>query len=540
MSIGSSNPISLNFAFLACYSPLLDRLGAQAERYFKADPNTSLLKLRQFGELLAQTVAARLGVFTSHREEQGALLRRLRDQGVLGERALQLFHELRIAGNDANHAFGGDHRTALSHLKYARELGIWFQRSFARDAQFQPGPFIPPPDPEQETLALKEELQRLRAEAEAQRATILDARAAAEEAGRVAEAARLAVMEAAELRALAEQLLVETEKEAREVQARLEATQAAAVATPAPQIRQLVVQVQQADRNVFLDEAETRRLIDIQLRAAGWEADSETLSFGKGTRPEENRNLAIAEWPVKDGRADYALFVGLKAVAIAEAKRQSTDIPASVEQAKRYSRNYLVKGEESLPGGPWGEYRVPFVFATNGRPYLRQLETKSGIWFCDARRASNLSRALQGWHSPAELLELLRQDQDLAHGLLEQESFAVSLGLRDYQQRAILAVEAALAEDQRQLLLAMATGTGKTKVAIAMVYRLLTWSPQLAGNSGLWHFFFNLVPDLPEALAAGRKRLFLSYFYRRFCYDPQTISEAALDEYVRCFSAASG
>lgn len=80
MSSGSSNPNSLNFAFLSYYNPLLDRLGAQAERYFRDDPNTSLLKLRQFGELLAQTVAAKLGIFTSQREEQRELLRRLRDQ----------------------------------------------------------------------------------------------------------------------------------------------------------------------------------------------------------------------------------------------------------------------------------------------------------------------------------------------------------------------------------------------------------------------------------------------------------------------------
>ncbi len=464
---------SLNFAFLEYHNPLLDRLGAQAERYFKDDPNTSLLKLRQFGELLAQTTAAKLGVFTSQREEQNGLLRRLRDQDLLGERALQLFHELRIAGNDASHDFGGDHRIALSHLKYARELGIWFHRTFGHDPQFKPGPFVPPPDPRQETQALKVELERLRAEAAVQRGAIQDARAAEAAARSAAEAARLAAMEEAELRALAEQLLVETEKEAKEAQNLLEATQAAAVATPAPQIRQLVAQAQQADRKVFLDEAETRRLIDIQLRGAGWEADSETLIYARGTRPEQKRNLAIAEWPVEGGRADYALFVGLEVVAIVEAKRQSTDIPASVEQAKRYSRTYRIRGEESLSGGPWGEYQVPFVFATNGRPYLKQLETKSGIWFCDLRRPDNLSRALQGWYAPGELLELLQQDQDLAHDLLEQESFATSLGLRDYQQRAILAVEEALAEDRQQMLLAMATGTGKTKTAIILVYRLL-------------------------------------------------------------------
>ena len=42
-------------------------------------------------------------------------------------------------------------------------------------------------------------------------------------------------------------------------------------------------------------------------------------------------------------------------------------------------------GVESF-GGPWGEYVVPFVFSANGRPYLKQLETQSGIWFRDARR----------------------------------------------------------------------------------------------------------------------------------------------------------
>lgn len=473
MSSDSFSPLSLNFAFLVCHNPLLDRLGAQAERYFKDDPNTSLLKLRQFSELLAQTVAAKLGVFSSHREEQRELLRRLRDQGFLGERALQLFHELRIAGNDANHAFGGDHRTALSHLKYARELGVWFHRTFACNAQFQPGSFIPPPDPEQETSALKEELQRLRTEAESQRLALQDAQAAEEEAKRVADAARLAAMEEAELRVLAEQLLVETEKEAKETQSRLEAIQATAVGTSAQQIQQLVVQAQQADKKVFLDEAETRRIIDIQLRDAGWQADSETLIFSKGIRPQEKQNLAIAEWPVQGGRADYAIFVGLEVVAIVEAKRQATDIPASLEQAKRYSRAYQVKGDEILLGGSWNAYKVPFVFATNGRPYLKQLETKSGIWFCDVRRPSNLSRALQGWYAPEELVALLKQDQDSAHSLLKQENFAASLGLRDYQQQAILAVEAALAEDQRQILLAMATGTGKTKTAIVMVYRLL-------------------------------------------------------------------
>ena len=48
-----------NFDMLRPYEEQLWRLGALAERYFTEDPNTSLLKLRQFSELLAQSLAAR-------------------------------------------------------------------------------------------------------------------------------------------------------------------------------------------------------------------------------------------------------------------------------------------------------------------------------------------------------------------------------------------------------------------------------------------------------------------------------------------------
>jgi len=43
----------------------LVRLGMLAEKYFPEDPNTSILKLRQFSELLAQMIAIRIGVFES-------------------------------------------------------------------------------------------------------------------------------------------------------------------------------------------------------------------------------------------------------------------------------------------------------------------------------------------------------------------------------------------------------------------------------------------------------------------------------------------
>ncbi|WP_142839059.1 type I restriction endonuclease, partial [Klebsiella pneumoniae] len=70
-------------------------------------------------------------------------------------------------------------------------------------------------------------------------------------------------------------------------------------------------------RTLNLSEEESRFLIDAQLRKADWQADSKTLRFSKGERPEPGVNKAIAEWPTgkdetgKQGFADYVLFVGL-------------------------------------------------------------------------------------------------------------------------------------------------------------------------------------------------------------------------------------
>jgi type I restriction enzyme R subunit len=456
--------LSPNFDFLHRHEPRLVQLGTLAERYFKDDPCTCLIKLRQFAELLAQLTAAKAGLYEDDRESQRDLLRRLRDRNLVVGEVYAAFDQIRIEGNRATHDMVGTHRTALATLRYARRLGIWFHRNWGGDRSFKAGPFVPPPDPAQESVALQQELQRLRTEVERYQS-------AATQYQSVAASAQATAAAEAELRQLAETLLEEQDSELAAIKAHLEALQAAATEQPAPVQQETIAQA--AAQPLDLDEAETRQLIDAQLRGAGWEADSLGLTYSQGARPQKHRNRAIAEWPTADGRADYVLFVGLQPLAVVEAKRRRQDVSGAIDQAKRYSRSYEIKGEETLPGGPWGEYQVPFVFATNGRPYLKQLETKSGIWFCDLRRPENQRRAIGGWYSPAGLVDSLGNDLETAQTRLAAEPFAYDVDLRDYQIQAIQAVEAALAQNRRSILLAMATGTGKTKTCIALVYRLL-------------------------------------------------------------------
>ncbi|MEL7068497.1 MAG: type I restriction-modification system endonuclease [Cyanobacteria bacterium J06581_3] len=470
--------ISRNFVFLKVHSIELVRLGSLAGQYFANDPNTCLIKLRQFGEVLAQLVAAKVGLYEEPGERQVDLLRRLKFRGAVTGQAADMFHEIRKKGNDATHDGYDDKGVALNCLKYARSLGVWFHRNYGGAKQFKAGPFVPPVDPAEKDAEIRQELERLASELAA-------SEAAKQAAMDRAALAQTQATEEAELRQLAELLLSEAETQAEDAQAtiaeiseqfetQLNAMQAAAAETPAQEIQQLVVESQLDEQNLDLDERATRKLIDAKLAAVGWEVDSEKLTYGKGARPQKHKNMAIAEWLTADGRADYILFAGLQVVGAVEAKRQGKNVYGAIDQAKRYSRGYQVKSNEKLVAGhPWQSYQIPFVFATNGGEYLKQLEHKSGIWFCDVRRKENLRRAIGSWYSPEGLLDLLRQDNDKAHELLRQTPFDYGFELRPYQIEAIKAVESALENDQRSLLLAMATGTGKTKTCIAMVYRLL-------------------------------------------------------------------
>ncbi len=159
MPVGPSN-----FAFLSQHDIQLVRLGALAERYFHDDPNTCLIKLRQFGELLAQLIAAKTGLLQPGEESQADLLRRLKFERLLPSQVADLFHEIRILGNRASHGAGGTTAEALNALKYARQAGIWFHRTYGKDPKFVAGPFQPPAAPEDAAAPIRAELDRLRAE----------------------------------------------------------------------------------------------------------------------------------------------------------------------------------------------------------------------------------------------------------------------------------------------------------------------------------------------------------------------------------------
>lgn len=478
-----------NFSFLVEHASLLADLGSTAERLYPFDPASCVLKLRLLAESLTQEVASRIGL-RLQRPTQAELLRAVDQRLSLDPQVRQMFHLLRVRGNEAAHQ--ADHnigyREGLEALKVAREVALWFHRSFGSDPDFKPGPFVLPDDPSQRLLELQQQVTNLTQDlqqaqmdqaSKAQLATLLEAQAVQE---------RELTARASEERSIYENLAEEASARFVALKAEFEAKLQTAASSPpttsTQDVQRFARRATRAAQQVTMDEASTRLLIDQMLRDAGWETDSNALTYANGTRPERHRNLAIAEWPAQGKQsADYVLFAGLTPIAAVEAKRLNVNVAGKIGQAERYARGFgfnaehqaawLVEGRQA----PWSDgqgdvFQLPFAYSCNGRPLIKQSPEASGTWFRDLRLSSNLAKPLQGFHTPEGLLDQLHRSKADAEARLKQEGFSY-LGLRDYQQKAIIAVEQALEAGRTSCLLAMATGTGKTRTIIGLVYRLL-------------------------------------------------------------------
>ncbi|MFN8706293.1 MAG: hypothetical protein ACK50J_06390, partial [Planctomyces sp.] len=100
------------------------------------------------------------------------------------------------------------------------------------------------------------------------------------------------------------------------------------------------------------------------------------------------------------------------------------------------SKAFALEADHQEPGGPWTEFVIPFLFATNGRAFHRQSLQQTGVWFRDARRDTNHAKPLTGWYSPEGLIDLLKLDVDTANEKLKSET-SEYLPLYYYQHDAI-------------------------------------------------------------------------------------------------------
>lgn len=418
-----------NFDFLKKYWPALAQIGETAEHYLYSDPNSCMYKLGMFGERLVHEIFAFEKLSEpSYDNTHANRIRILKRERLIPKKIDDILYALRKNRNDAVHKYINSVDDSKTLLSLTYNLAVWFMEVYG-DWDFTAPAFVMP------TETIQPDYDSIIKEQEA----------------KIAELTKQ----------------VDTVK----------------TAVSNSSIKERSEKAESVSENMELSEAETRIIIDDQLRRVGWEADTNNLRYSKGTRPQKGRNIAIAEWPTdsttgKFGYADYALFIGEKMVGVIEAKKAAIDIPSVLSyQCAEYAK-MIRKEHQKYVISSWDDYKVPFLFATNGRRYLKQIETKSGIWFRDVRKNTNPDKALQGWISPQGIMELLEKDIESANAALTNAPYDFlrdpdGLNLRDYQIRAIEAAEQAIISGKTNVLLSMATGTGKTRTILGMIYRFI-------------------------------------------------------------------
>ncbi len=228
-------------------------------------------------------------------------------------------------------------------------------------------------------------------------------------------------------------------------------------------------------------ERQTRkRRIDPQLQELGWAVEA----YQEKRPLSWYQNCAIEEYPTANGPADYALCVDGSIVGVVEAKKITLGPQNVLTQAQRYSRG-VVNSPLNFDG-----HRVPFLYSTNGEV----------IWFQDARHGLNRSRRVVRFHTPDALREMAARDFEAGCQWFAQIPNDHPR-LRPYQIEANTAIEKAIVQRKREMLVAMATGTGKTFTMVNQVYRLM--------KSGAARRILFLVDR--RALAAQAVRAFASF-----------------------------
>lgn len=204
--------------------------------------------------------------------------------------------------------------------------------------------------------------------------------------------------------------------------------------------------------NFNTPENKARAEIDRLLIAAGWaiqNRDAIDLFVSSG--------VAVREYQLTTGPADYLLFVNQKVVGVIEAKKVGETLSGYEAQSERYSDG--LPPQLKAPHKP-----LPFLYVSTGP------ET----WFTCNFDPVPRSRRVFAFHRPDILAEWMK---DADHGLRWRLGNAyppiIERGLWKAQIQAIRNIEASLAEGKDRALIQMATGSGKTYTAVSYVYRML-------------------------------------------------------------------
>lgn len=200
-------------------------------------------------------------------------------------------------------------------------------------------------------------------------------------------------------------------------------------------------------------EQKARQRIDQRLGQCGWlvqDCADMDISAGLG--------VAVREFPLKSGFADYLLYLDARAVGVVEAKPEGHTLTGVETQSAKY--------QEGLPAGlPHFVLPLPFAYESTGEV----------TQFTNALEPDARSRGLFAFHRPEELLRLVNLDAQL-RTRLRQMPLLNTQRLWRVQVESIQNLEKSLADNRPRSLIQMATGSGKTYTAVSFCYRLIKFA----------------------------------------------------------------
>ena len=396
---------SENFEFLRNKWPELASLGGFAEQYAWPDPAGALVKLRTYIESLVHRFYDENGLNKPSPSSLIDLLNQKDFKSAVPPVVLNAFHSIRLAGNKAAHAEAIHGFNVLEMLHMAFDLGRWL--FIINGGKQEDCPVYKAPEKPQTAFESAEALKR--------------------EKQLIQE--KLASNEMEMLTLLSD--LEATRTKTRAAQKRIEELEAI-----------LFTGKTVADVLGFDEETTRKRLIDTELTAAGW-----NVGEAGANTSEVHQEVKVDHQPTKSGggRADYVLWDDNNMpLAVIEAKKTAINAELGQEQARLYA-----DGLEKMHG------QRPVIFYTNGFDI--------NIWD-DAQNYP--PRQLYGFYSKDSLQYLLFQRSHKKR--LDSLSPKMEIVDRLYQIEAIKRITEKFSINQHKALIVQATGTGKTRVAIAL------------------------------------------------------------------------
>lgn len=400
-----------NFAWVADTWPEVHEECARAEAYLASDPRAASIYARRVVELLVDYLYGVAALPLPYASDLAAKLNEPAFRNLVGHGVAQRMNNIRKVGNLAAHDQRPiDPATAVQVMRDLHAVVKWSMASYST------APTVVPLQAQFDPA-----LARNQGPLTAAEVTALLAKFDEQDAAHVARLRAKDDAHAAELAARDAELA-----ELRALVAAKQAEQAAAGIGAA---------------ELDIDEAATRVYIDADLARAGWPL-----------RDARDREFEVTGMPTEAGLGyvDYVLWGsnGMP-LALVESKRTGKSAQVGQQQAKLYADCL-----ERMFG------TRPVIFFSNG------YET----WLWDDA-AGYPPRQVDGFYT-ADELELLVSRRSLRQPLAGAAINSDTVE-RPYQHRAIRAVGDAFDRKQREALLVMATGSGKTRTVVALVEQLM-------------------------------------------------------------------